>query len=153
MKLETWRAGRDLLADLSANEIEFLESVASEVTFSKGAIIFEEDDVADSFYILQEGTVGLELTTPGKPPVVIQTLGSGDLLGVSWALPPYSWTWRARSMTDTTLIAFDAVKVRERCEVDARLAHEILRLIAREAVRRLNGARIRLLDLYHHEAR
>lgn len=153
MKLDSWKAGRDLLGDLSANEIEFLESVADEATFPKGAVIFEEDDVADTFYILQEGTVGLELTSPGKPPVVIQTLGSGDLLGVSWALPPYSWTWRARAMTDATLIAFDAVKVRERCEIDSRLAHEILRLIAREAIRRLNGARIRLLDLYHSEAR
>lgn len=153
MKLDTWRAGRDLLADLSANEIEFLESVASEVKFAEGAVIIEEDDVADTFYILQEGKIGLELTSPGKPPVIIQTLGAGDLLGISWALPPYSWTWRATAMTDTTLIAFDAVKVREECEVDARLAHQLLRLIAREALRRLNGARIRLLDLYHTEPR
>jgi len=149
MKLDTLLAGRHLLADLSANEIEFLESVASEVHFARGDVLFEEDAVADTFYILQEGTVGLQLTTPGEPPMVIQTLGSGDLLGVSWALPPYRWSWQATAVTDTALIAFDAEKVRQRCEVDGRLAHQILRLVAREAIRRLNAARTQLLDLYH----
>ena len=148
MKLDAALGPSGLLDDLTVEEVEFLESAAVDRLFAEGEILFEEDAVAEEFYIIVEGRVGLELVSPRRRPIVIQTLGRGDLIGLSWYFPPYRWSWRARAMDPTKTIAFDADLVREHCAQDRNLAERILQMVAREAVKRLHGARTQLLDLY-----
>jgi CRP-like cAMP-binding protein len=148
MNLDAVRASSELLSGLSDTEFGFLESVSQEVHFRSGDVLFEEDGVADTFYIIVEGKVGLEMTSPGKPPVVIQTLGDGELVGVSWLFPPHRWNWRARAITETATIAFDADEVRAQSEIDPELARQVHGVVAKEAVSRLHSTRVQLLDLY-----
>jgi CRP-like cAMP-binding protein len=149
MNLDAVEARSELLSELSGAQLEFFESVSREVHFRSGDVLFEEDGVADVFYVILEGKVGLEMTSPGKPPIVIQTLGNGDLVGVSWLFPPHRWNWRARALADTATIAFDAATVRAQSELDRELAQQILGVVAGEAIRRLHSTRVQLLDLYH----
>lgn len=148
MSLEHLTESAGLIKGLSPDGLEFLESLAIEVEFQRGAIIFEEDDPADALYLIAEGKAGLEVALHNKPPVLVETIGPGELLGVSWIMPPYHWNFRARSLTTTTAIAFSAQAVRERCETDLDLALHVYREVAVEAVRRLHAARIRLLDVF-----
>lgn len=148
MRLQELRPRSELLKRLSNTEVEMLESLSHQVQMAGNQILFEEEWPADTFYIVAEGKVGLELTSPGKKPMVIQTLGAGDLVGVSWLFPPYRWNWRARTLADTKLFAFDAVEVRRRCEENRDLALEVISVVAREVLERLHRARIQLLDLY-----
>ncbi|HEY5578257.1 MAG TPA: cyclic nucleotide-binding domain-containing protein [Acidimicrobiia bacterium] len=148
MNLEGLRSKSNLLADLPGPEMRFLESVATEVGYSAGQVVFSEDEQADTFFIVAEGKVGLEIGAPGKSPMVIQTLGEGDLVGISWLFPPYRWQWTARTHTESVLVAFDAVKVRKECELDRELDSRVLRAVAAEAARRLHHTRLQLLDLY-----
>ena len=148
MSLSSLKDLTPLLLDLSDDGVEFLESVATEIEFPAGALIFDEDDPADFFYLIATGRVGLEVTVPARDPMLIETLGPGDLLGVSWLFPPHRWSWRARSLAPTTTIAFDASAVREQCESDTDLALHIYKTVAAEAIRRLHATRVRLLDLY-----
>lgn len=141
-------ADSPLLSHLGADEIGFLESVATDARFATDDVVFEEDSDADVFYIIDSGRIGLELTTPIRRPIVIQTLGRGELIGLSWFFPPYRWSWRARALEDTHAIAFDATKVRARCDEDAHLALEVLRIVSAQAVQRLHRARTQMLDLY-----
>lgn len=133
---------------MSSDALRFLESVSKEVEFAGGDILFEEDAVADTFYIVVLGRVGLELKNPGRRPVAIQTLGSGDLVGLSWLFPPYRWNWRARAATMTQAAGFDAARVRERCERDMDLRLQLMGVVAEEAVKRLHKTRLQLIDLY-----
>jgi CRP-like cAMP-binding protein len=148
MNLEALRASSPLLTKLSNTELGFFESVSHEVHLGSGEVLFEEGSPADTFYIVSQGKVGLEITSPGKSPMVIQTLGPGDLVGLSWFFPPYRWSWHARVMTDTSLVAFDAVAVRRKCEENRDLALEVLGVVASELAVRLHRTRIQLLDLY-----
>lgn len=148
MSLASLRDLTPLLLDLSDDGLEFLESVATEVEFPSGALIFDEDDEADSFYLIATGRAGLEVTVPPHEPMLIETLGPGELLGVSWLFPPYRWSWRARALAPTVAVAFDAPAVREQCESDTDLALHVYKTVAGEAVRRLHATRVRLLDLY-----
>jgi CRP-like cAMP-binding protein len=77
-----------------------------------------------------DGRIGLELTSPGKEPIVIQTLGAGDLVGVSWLFPPHRWNWRARAIVDSELVAFDATIIRAELERNRDLALEVLSVVA-----------------------
>ena len=148
MSLESLKSSSPLLVDLDVDELEFLESVATEVAYPAGSIIFEEDQYADTFYLVAEGKTGLEVVFPAKPPVLLETVGAGGLLGVSWLTYPYRWNWRARALDRSVLVAFDADKVRARCREDHKLASNVYLTVADEAQRRLHAARVRLLDLY-----
>ena len=148
MNLRSIRDSSELLTRLSNTELEFFETVSQEAQLANGEILFEEGGAAESFFIVVTGKIGLEMTIPGRAPVVIQTLGPGDLLGVSWFFPPYRWNWRARALEDTTLVAFDALEVRRRCEANRDLAFEVQGVVAEEVVRRLHRTRIQLLDVY-----
>jgi CRP-like cAMP-binding protein len=148
MSLSRWRERAPVLKGLPDASYGYLEAVGVESTFPAGGLIFEVDGSADRFYLIDEGKVGLEVSIPGRPPIVLETLGPGDLVGVSWLFPPYRWNWRARALTLTTVISFDAEEVRRHCEVDRELALQMYRTVAAEAVRRLQGARVRLLDIY-----
>jgi len=138
----------ELLSHLTEEEISFLESVATETEFVEDEILFEEDSEATRFHIVISGKVGLELVSPRRRPIVIQTLGRGDLVGLSWFFPPHTWSWRARALDATTTLGFDAAAVRAKCEEDHNLSEQILRIVAREAVNRLHATRTQLLDLY-----
>jgi CRP/FNR family cyclic AMP-dependent transcriptional regulator len=148
MTLSSLKDLSPMLTDLSDDGLEFLESVATEIQFASGALIFDEDDPADFFYLVATGRVGLEVAFAAREPMLIETLGPGELLGVSWLFPPHRWSWRARALAPTVLIAFDAAAVREQCEDDTDLALHIYKTVAGEAVGRLHATRVRLLDLY-----
>jgi CRP-like cAMP-binding protein len=145
------REKSELLAALTNTELDLFESVSREARMPADQILFEEGGPADSFFIISEGRVGLELTSPGKTPLTIQTLGPGDMVGVSWFFAPYRWNWRARALVDTTLVVFDAVEIRRRCAENRDLDLEVLSVLAREVVARLQRTRIQLLDLYRND--
>lgn len=138
----------ELLADLSDEDMEPLAAASTEVRFAAGEVIFEEDGVAETFYLIVHGKVGLELTSPGGAPLVIQTLRDGEMVGVSWFFPPFTWEWRARALTETSAIAFDAEQVRGQCEDSCELERQLLRSLAKAAAVRLHNSRTQLLDLY-----
>jgi CRP-like cAMP-binding protein len=151
MKLEILREQSKLLRALTNTEVELFASAATELQVPGGEVVFEEGGSADAFYIVVEGKVGLVLTSPGKAPIVIQTLGPGDLLGVSWLFPPHRWNWKARAIVDTNLVAFDANVIRGELEKNRDLALEVLTVVASEVVDRLHRTRIQLLDLYRSQ--
>lgn len=148
MSLDDLRGLSPILGDLSGEPLRFLESVSSRLEFNPRQIIFEEDDPAGSFYVIERGRVGLEVSIPARESIIIETLGRGDLLGISSMFPPARWNWTARALEATEMVAFDADAVRARCLQDTELAVHVYATVAAAAVRRLNAARVRLLDLY-----
>jgi CRP-like cAMP-binding protein len=151
MRLESLRDQTPFLAGLSDQAIGLLEPVTADAGFAAGELIFEEDGPADTFYVITSGKVALEIELPSRGTSVVETLGPGSLLGVSWPFPPARWNLRARAVDTTDTIAFDASAVRSLCEANQELGAHVYRRVAAEAVRRLHATRIRLLDLYGSE--
>jgi CRP/FNR family cyclic AMP-dependent transcriptional regulator len=152
MTLDSLRSSSRLLSMLNGPELELFSSFAAPVSFPEGRVLFAEDTPADRFYIVDRGRVGLELTTPGKQPIVLQTLGTGDLVGISWMFPPYRWSWQARALIDTDTYEFDAPAVRSAITGNPDLGYRLAAAVAEEAIKRLHGARLQMLDLYRSEA-
>jgi CRP-like cAMP-binding protein len=148
MNLSEIRGDFAALSELSDGARRFLESVSEEVSFPPGAVIFEEDSVADTFHVIITGKVALELISTGHDPIVLQTLRDGDLVGVSWLLPPYRWSWRARALVPTSAVAFDAAAVRDQMGGDCEMERHLLRMVLRATAGRLQSTRTQLLDLY-----
>ena len=74
-----------------------------------------------------------------------------SILGVSWLLPPYTWTFDARAVDATSAISIDGACLRGKCEEDPVLGYEFFKRFAGLFHERLHAARLQLLDLYHPE--
>jgi CRP/FNR family cyclic AMP-dependent transcriptional regulator len=118
------------------------------VTFAAGARIFTEGDVADRFWLVEEGGVALDMRVPGRGDQTLETLATGTVLGWSWLCPPYRWHFGAVARVPTAAIAFDAASVRHRSQTDPAFGYAVLSLFTPVIIERLQATRLRLLDLY-----
>lgn len=136
------------LGALSPFHRDRLAGFAHEVSFPAGTRVFEEDGVADRFWIISSGLVALDVHVPGRRAAVVETLGEGDLLGWSWLFEPYRWHLGAQARTAVVASEFDAERVRAACEEDPAFGLAVTDCVAQVIARRLKSTRTRLLDLY-----
>ena len=131
----------------STDKIELLVDCASKETVRKGNYIFKTGEDAGKFYLINEGSVSLEINTPDDEIISIQSLEKGEILGWSWQFPPYKWNFDARAIEDTNLIAFDTKCFFETCKVNLLMAYEIQKRFSEIMLKRLQAARIQLIEL------
>jgi CRP-like cAMP-binding protein len=146
--LELLLAEHPFFQGLEPRFVELLVSCASNTRFEAGTYIIREAEEAKRFYIIRQGRVALEMMAPGRRPLMIQTLGEGDVLGWSWLIPPYRWYFSARAVELTRAFAFDAECLRNKCEQDHDLGYELLKRFSAILVDRLQATRLQLFDLY-----
>jgi len=133
------------LAGMNHAQLALLTDCAIEAHFESGRIMLREGEIANRFYLIESGGVVLE---SGKDSVVIDRIGAGDLLGWSWMFPPYTWRFTARAVEPTSAIFFYGTILREYCERDPSLGYELFKHMAPIMLRRLQGARDKLLAMH-----
>jgi CRP-like cAMP-binding protein len=136
------------LEGLTPEQIRFLVSCVSNRRFTAGDFLFHEGEPADRFFLLRHGSVGLEINVPGKGPVLMETLGPGDILGVSWLQPPYRTHIDARVREDAVALSFDGACLRTKMDADHDLGYVITRRLLERVCDRLEHVRLQRLDLY-----
>ncbi|WP_330281101.1 Crp/Fnr family transcriptional regulator [Streptomyces sp. NBC_00588] len=125
-----------------------LMGMAHDVRYPPDTRLFDEGGRADHFWIIESGTVSLDMHVPGRRAAVIDTVGPGELLGWSWLYQPHRWRFGARTVGPVRAHEFDAEAVRRMCEADPEMGRSITLWVGEAVARRLNAARTRLLDLY-----
>jgi CRP-like cAMP-binding protein len=113
-----------------------------------GIRLFAEGDPARRFWLIRGGHIALDVHSPARDNLIVETLGEGALLGLSWLVPPYEWQFGAVAVQDTMTYELNAVAVRAACESDPVLGYEFLRRVMSAASSRLHATRVRMLDLY-----
>ena len=128
-----------------------LADCALTARFKPGEIIFRQGEKADRFYLLESGKVVLESGSGDGEPVIIETIGGGDLLGWSWMMPPYVWHFTARAVERTVAIHFAGDILREYCNRDHSLGFELHRRMSAVMMKRLQAAHKKMLALHSGE--
>jgi len=146
--LEKIIAGHPFFADLEPSYISLLVGCSSNVRFEAGHQILREGDEANEFYLVRQGSVALEIRASQRHPIIVETIGEGEILGWSWLLPPYTWKFHARAVEATRAIALDGKCLRTKCEQNHDLGYEVLKRFAQIMERRLEATRMQLLDVY-----
>lgn len=141
-------AQHPFLDGMARRHLELLVGCASDVRFDAGKFLFREGEEANRFYFVRQGRVVLEIFSPQRGPIEIETLTAGDVLGWSWLVPPYCWRFDARAVEMTRVIALDGERLRNRCEADKDLGYELLKRFVSIVDRRLQATRLQLLDLF-----
>jgi CRP/FNR family transcriptional regulator, cyclic AMP receptor protein len=138
-------ATHPFLHGMSCDQLSVLAEAARDVTFPARQRLFEDGGNATRFWLIQSGHVSLDLHVPGEGPVVIETIGMGELLGWSWLFPPYKWAFGAVAATAVEAFEFDAPTVRECCAADPGIGYELNQRVTGVLAKRLQVTRIRLL--------
>jgi CRP-like cAMP-binding protein len=145
-------ATHPFLHGMSRDQLGVLAESARDVRFPARHRLFEDGGLASRFWLIRCGHVSLDLHIPGEGPVVIETIGMGELLGWSWLFPPYKWAFGAVAVTPVEAFEFDAAAVREHCAADPELGCELNQRITRVLANRLQATRIRLIARSGHAA-
>jgi CRP-like cAMP-binding protein len=146
--LERIVAEHPFFAGLEEQYLHLLVGCASNVRFEAGSSILREGEEASQFYLIRQGKIALEISAPPRGRLTVETLGEGDILGWSWLIPPYYWSFSARAVELTRAIALDGKCLRAKCEENHDLGYELLKRFARILERHLEATRLQLLDVY-----
>jgi CRP-like cAMP-binding protein len=136
------------LDDLDPRWLSRMSVQARRANYHQGYRLFAEGGRAEHFWLIRSGAVVLDIRTPERGDVAIETLGPGTVLGWSWQFPPYRWHFGAVAAEHTLTIRFDAAGVRRMCEEEPALGYELGQRFMSVVVERLQSTRVRLLDLY-----
>jgi CRP-like cAMP-binding protein len=135
-----------LLRGLPGDHVARLAAAARHVVFPTRHRLFEEGAPADRFWIIDAGEVALDVLVPGVGRMTISTLGRGDVLGLSWLVPPYLWQFGAVCTQPMQAFEFDARTVRAACADNPELGYTVAMRFMATAAHRLQTTRTRLVQ-------
>ncbi len=136
------------LRGLSADRLDRLASLATSAEMPAGQRIFEEGEHASRLWLIRAGRVVLDLRVPGRRRLIVETLGPGDELGLSWLSPAPQWQFGAHAQLPVSAFELPSAGLVELCEADYELGYQLTRRLLSTAISGLHAARIRMLDLY-----
>ena len=148
--LEPLLRGHKFFAGLDSEYLTLLSGCASNVVFAADSFLFREGEPAETFYLIRDGKVALEIAAPGRGALVVQTLGPGDVAGFSWLFDPHRWEFDGRAVERVLAVQMDGACLRGKCDADPRLGYELMQRFAGLMTSRLQATRLQLLDVYGH---
>ena len=139
-------------AGLDAGFLKLVCGCAKNVRFEAGQYLFHEGDAADWLYLVRYGRVALTATMLGRGTTIFQTVSVGEVVGLSWLVPPFRWTYDAKALELTRAIAIDAACLRGKCEQNHDLGYEMMKRFVPVLIERLQASQLQVLDVYGHTA-
>lgn len=137
-----------LFAETGPEMAGLLASCARNVVFRDGELILKEGETAAELLLIRSGRAALETSVPGHGTVIIQTVKTGEALGLSWLVPPYLTDFDTRAIGTVRAVSFDATCLRAKCESDPHIGYAFYKLLIPPLISRLRTARIQALNLY-----
>ena len=144
----TLLAGHPFFKGLDASLLKLIAPLATAERFEDGEYILREGQDADEFYLMQTGQVALEIYTPGRGVLTVETIGMGDTLGWSWMIPPHQWRFDAKAVGLTRTIRIDGKRLRVLCEENHELKNEMLLRVTQLIAHRLHATRSQLMGIH-----
>ncbi len=141
-------AGMPLVGKLTEEQRAKVADLAREVTFAARERIFDEGQPASGCWLIRSGWIALDTIVPGRGPIVVQSLGAGDVLGWSWLVPPHRWHFGAVAAEQVTAVELNTERLKMLADADPALGYPLTLGLFEAVLQRLQSTRGRLLDLY-----
>lgn len=134
--------------DMPDDVREIVVGCCANAHYRPGEFMFKEGGPADHFYLIRQGSVAVEVHAPGRlDGVVVENITEGDIIGWSWLVPPYRWTFDARAVDQVRAITIDAACLRRKIESNHELGYEMYKRFIPVMGRRIAEARLRIVEL------
>jgi len=131
---------------MSTEYVERLAGHAAERKVENGTCLFRSGDPAKHFYLLVEGEISIEIPALSGPTLQVQRLKPVRVLGWSWLLPPFKWSFNARAETDARVLEFDGESVLNECESDPTFGFEVIKRFSGLMAERLDAAHRKMME-------
>lgn len=138
-------AGHQFLRGMTGPHLGLLAGAASLADVPAGYRFFAAGRMPHQFWLIRAGQVALDLDLPGRR-ITVETLGRGEMVGLSWFLPPGQWQFGAAATQPTEAFEFDAAAVLRCCDEDPAFGYELTRRVLAAVAHRLQATRARLLE-------
>ena len=135
------------VADFRPEHTARLATLARQVQFDAGQVIFHEGDEFSVFYLLGDGMVALELEVPGHV-LRVQTLYAGDELDWSAVLPHAGKHFQARALNAVTALAFEGEQLLASFKSDPEFGLAFMLRLMGVVSERLRATELQLVDMY-----
>lgn len=135
---------------LSDGQLGKMAMLADEKIWKKGEKIFQINQKADQFYLLQTGEVELhykvidEVISDKSKEFFIGDIDPGEPLGLSALLEPFIYTATAIASADCMGISVDGKKLLQLAKEDPGLGYDLMTQVAKFTFERLGSVRVEL---------
>jgi CRP-like cAMP-binding protein len=134
--------------NMKPEHLDLLSQYITKDTFKVNEYIVKEEELASNLFLILKGRVSIEmLSTEGKL-FSIQTLTAGDIVGMSWMIPPHQSQFSARALDATEMLVINGEVLRKKSEKDHELGYELLKRLVPIFVQRLHATRQHLIAMY-----
>lgn len=146
--LETILAEHPFFAGMPADVTAILAGCARNEKYTEGEVIASEGQVADRFFLVRHGSIAVELRSPGRGPLIVETVGEGEVCGWSAFVAPYRFMFDMRARLLTRLVSLDSACLRNKFESDPQLGYAVHQQIVPIMAKQLDAVRLQMLNLY-----
>lgn len=131
----------ELTRDMEMKHLCKLASMACEMEFPEGEIIYQKEDKGQALYLIEEGQVVVEMDVPNLGRVTVNTFGPGQIFGWSSLFPSERKLGWTRATKPTWVLAINASRLRAAFQFDHNLEYAVVRRAARAMVDRVKDCR------------
>ena len=125
---------------LTSNELDQLVAMASRRELSAGQTLFNEDEPADSLYVLLTGSIGLYVHGRDGAERTVAEMAPGAAIGEISLLLGGGRSVSARALANSTLFQFPHDRFRAMIDSGSLLAYRVVHNLARILAIRLRAA-------------
>lgn len=141
-------AEQPIFSDLGDDMFALVAGCARNEHFGVDQYLFRTGEPADRFFLVRRGLVALELVRTAGATLILDTVSTGGIVGLSWLVPPFRWNLDARAVEETSAVSIDAACLRRKCDEEPRVGYLLLQRVSGAMYQRMQGARVRMADVY-----
>jgi CRP/FNR family cyclic AMP-dependent transcriptional regulator len=134
-------------AGLNDEQIGLLVGCTRNLHFRGGEFLMREGQSEDRLYLIRRGHVALEVQRPGGEPICLETVGAGDVLGISCVTPQPAHL-DCRAQDSVVALAIDNTCLTRKMAEDPRLGYAMAMRLLERTYQRLSRHRLQALDVY-----
>lgn len=139
-------AAHPFLRGLSPDFLNSISYGAEHRTYDTESFLVHEGEEASHMFLIESGKVALEVPTPDRPRLTIETVGPGDVVGWSWCVGPKRYEHDARALKPTHAIAIDAKVLCAAGVEDPANGYQFMTRLLGVVADRLANTRLQLVD-------
>jgi CRP/FNR family transcriptional regulator, cyclic AMP receptor protein len=144
--IKQYLTAHEFFSEFSDDALNFLCGCSNTCNIQKGQILFRQGEKADKFYVIRNGSISIQMPAIMGPTLEIQTLGKDQVLGWSWLISPYKWSFQTMAQNDSELLMFNGAAILAHCEQDPKFGYGLLKKFAELMSLRLDAARQKMMD-------
>ncbi len=145
--LERLLGGHPFLRGLAPAHVQALVGCVANRRYDVGDFLFRGGDVHGKIILVRSGTVTVESAGPGGKLVTLETVGPGDVLGVSW-LTPAKAHFDCRARDSVVAFVLDNGCLKAKMDADPALGYALTSRLLELTYERLKRVRLQRLDIY-----